>query len=146
MIDVIKIISFSILIIEHFYIPIVLRSFTNIKKKINTRKIERKNRERERKEENSFPMWRIKSVLRRVTSTETNSEMTRNSAPVSRFEFYSSFLLHLFLFPPFVSQVNRETSHVQTYTHRHYTLCFHISIVKKNSSESSPMALPSNNK
>lgn len=98
------------------------------------------------KEENSCPMLRIKSVLRRVTSTETDSEMTRNSAPVSRFEFYLSFLLHLFLFPPFVSQVNRETSHVQTYTHRHYTLCFHISIVKKNSSESSPMALPSNNK
>lgn len=43
MIDVIKIISFSILIIEHFYdILIVLRSLTNIKKK--KRKKERQER------------------------------------------------------------------------------------------------------
>lgn len=41
MIDVIKIISFSILIIEHFYdILIVLRSLTNIKK-------EKKKKERQ---------------------------------------------------------------------------------------------------
>lgn len=47
MIDVIKIISFSILIIEHFYdILIVLRSLTNIKKEKKKKK-GKKDREEE---------------------------------------------------------------------------------------------------